>query len=145
MARREILTCDRCKHETLGLFGVDLGNDYSIPKDAGGNKTRVHRELCQVCLEAVRRFASSIFDTFGRPIDNCGQVICAANDCEVRINHEYSDGTPRPHCAEHEWIEREDAPGTTPCHKCGAPSSKAIPSDGKYKFFCAECVKVAAP
>ena len=107
--RREILTCDRCKHETLGLFGVDLGNDYSIPKDAGGNKTRVHRELCQVCLEAVRRFASSIFDTFGRPIDNCGQVKCALDNCEVniegcetRINYEYSDGTPRKYCAEHE-------------------------------------------
>jgi hypothetical protein len=98
MARKEILTCDRCKLTALSVHPVDLGKDLTKTYDSRNDKS-VKVELCKACWASVYRFTRSIRDTFGREIDPCGQVRCLGPQCVVRINHEYPDGMPRKLCA----------------------------------------------
>ena len=55
MARREILTCDRCGLEVLALWHVDFGNDYPLV-ECNSKKERITREICTPCWKAVVEF-----------------------------------------------------------------------------------------
>ena len=100
MARREVLSCDRCKRNTDGLWTIDLGKDLTKPYEVRNDKS-VALELCKACWATVFRYAKSVRDDFGREIDSLGQVKCAFDKCEARMNHVYADGTPRKHCSTH--------------------------------------------
>lgn len=56
MASKTIYTCDRCGRETPGVHNVDLGKDYSSPRNFGGNHDRIAMDLCQDCWQALADF-----------------------------------------------------------------------------------------
>jgi len=61
MAQKIIYTCDKCKAECLGVVIIDLGNDYTEPRNVelGGTKTRLAFEICSTCwLELKKWFVS---------------------------------------------------------------------------------------
>ena len=63
--RKEILTCDRCKRVTHGIFLVDFGNNY--PEiERNSQKKRIQRDLCADCWKIVVRFSEDLHETFWR-------------------------------------------------------------------------------
>ncbi len=53
MTTRTINTCDVCKVDCPGVYHVDLGNDYTTPREMGQPKTRVMLDFCGGCYGAL--------------------------------------------------------------------------------------------
>ncbi len=62
MAQRTIWKCDRCKADNIdGVFHVDLGNDYSTPREAGiPNKKRIAKDLCKFCHNQLMEWLAGV-------------------------------------------------------------------------------------
>ena len=55
--KREVWVCDRCKAENIeAVYHVDLGNDYSTPRETGENKRRVSMDLCGACWVSLQNW-----------------------------------------------------------------------------------------
>ena len=58
MASKTIYTCDKCKMECPGVTVIDLGNDYTKPRDAEFPlpKVRLAFEVCSTCWLALKEW-----------------------------------------------------------------------------------------
>lgn len=81
-----------CQGKPDGEIKLDCSTLDAVGQDARLNFRRKGQHMV-LSVKVVK-------DRWGRVVDRCGQIKC--EKCDVYVNYEYSDGSKRTHCAQHE-------------------------------------------